>query len=41
MTIRKSDGVRVHYKSKGAGVRNDHEKRVMGCELTMTKRGLG
>ena len=29
-TIRNSDGVRVHYKRKSAGVRVDHEKRAMG-----------
>ena len=29
-TIRKSDGVRVHYERKSARVRVDHEKRAMG-----------
>ena len=29
-TIRKSDGVRVHYEKKRAGVRVDHDKRAMG-----------
>ena len=29
-TIRKSDGVRVHYKRKSAGVRVDHEKKSDG-----------
>ena len=28
--IRKSDGARVHYQRKSAGVRVDHEKRAMG-----------
>ena len=28
-TIRRSDGVRVHYERKRAGVRVDHEKRAM------------
>ena len=47
--MRKSDGVRVHYKKKKShGVRVDHEKksdrvtvhirkRAMGSELTMRK----
>ena len=26
-TIRKSDGVRIHYKKKSAGVRVNHEKK--------------
>ena len=26
-TIRKSDGVRVHYKKKSTGVRVDHKKK--------------
>ena len=30
MTIRKSDGVRVYYERKSAGVRGEHEKRAMG-----------
>ena len=29
-TIRKSDGGRVHYERKSAGVRVDHKKRAMG-----------
>ena len=29
-TIRKSDGVRVHYERKSAGVRVDHEKKSDG-----------
>ena len=28
-TIRKSDGVRVHYERRRAGVRVDHDKRAM------------
>ena len=27
LTIRKSDGVRVHYKKKSTGVRVDHKKK--------------
>ena len=30
LTKRKSNGVRVHYKIKSAGVRVDPEKRAMG-----------
>ena len=41
LTIRKRDGIRVHYERTSAGVRVDHEKRAMGLELTMRKRGLG
>ena len=29
-TIRKSDGVRVHYERKSAGVRVDYEKKSDG-----------
>ena len=29
-TIRKSDGVRVHYERKSAGVRIDYEKKSDG-----------
>ena len=29
-SIRKSDGARVHYERKSAGVRVDHEERAMG-----------
>ena len=29
-TIRKSDGVRVHYERKSAGVRLDYEKKSDG-----------
>ena len=32
--MRKSDGVRVHYKKKSNGVRGDHEKKAIGCQFT-------
>ena len=38
---KKDNGARVHYGRESAGVRFDHEKRAMGWELTMRKRGLG
>ena len=37
-TIRKSDGVRVHYKKKSAGVRVDHQKKSDGVRVDHEKK---
>ena len=37
LTIRKSDGVRVHYKKKSDEVRHDHEKKSDGVRVNHKK----
>ena len=40
-TIRKSNGVTVHYEKKSDGVRVYHEKKSDRGELTMRKKVMG
>ena len=39
--MRKSDGVRVHYKKKSNGVRDDHEKKSDRVTVQIRKRAMG
>ena len=39
--MRKSDGVRVHYKKKSNGVRVDHEKRSDRVTAHIRKTAMG
>ena len=39
--MRKSDGVRVHYKKKSNGVRVDHQKKSDRLILQIRKRRWG
>ena len=39
--MRKSDGVRVHYKKKSNEVRVDHEKKSDWVSVRIRKRSIG
>ena len=39
--MRKSDGVRAHYKKKGNGVRVDHENKSDRVTVHIRKRAMG
>ena len=41
LTIKKSDGVRVHNEKKSNGVRVPYEKKSDGVRVDHIKRGMG
>ena len=41
LTIRKSNGVRLHHDKKGNGVTVHHKRKSDGGELTIRKRSMG
>ena len=40
-TVRKRDGVRVHYKKKSTGVRVDHKKKSDRVRVNHEKKSIG